>query len=95
MFIRAEVAENARYSSQSVRFVPVRADPHIHHQRHAQRRRRFHARAHRGDELLLEVPEGAVEAAGRLVRHSMESVVELAVPLVVDLKKGANWAEMR
>jgi DNA polymerase-1 len=47
------------------------------------------------DELLLEVPQGAVEDAGRLVRHSMESVVELAVPLVVDLKKGANWAEMR
>jgi len=47
------------------------------------------------DELLLEVPAAAADEAGDMVRRSMESVVELAVPLVVDLKRGPNWAAMR
>ncbi|HEY8517788.1 MAG TPA: DNA polymerase I [Candidatus Binatia bacterium] len=47
------------------------------------------------DELLFEVPEGEVDEAGRLVRRCMESVVELAVPLVVELKSGPNWAALQ
>jgi DNA polymerase-1 len=47
------------------------------------------------DELLLEVPAERAQAAGELVRRCMESVVELAVPLVVDVKTGPNWAAMR
>jgi DNA polymerase-1 len=47
------------------------------------------------DELLFEVPEAEVEQAGRLVRRCMESVVELAVPLVAELKMGANWAALQ
>ncbi|MEW6268557.1 MAG: DNA polymerase I [Thermodesulfobacteriota bacterium] len=47
------------------------------------------------DELLFEVPQGEVEAAGRLVRRCMESVVELAVPLLVELKTGPNWAALQ
>ncbi len=46
------------------------------------------------DELLLEVPAAAADEAGALVRSRMESVAELAVPLVVDVKKGPNWAAM-
>jgi DNA polymerase-1 len=47
------------------------------------------------DELLFEVPDAEVDAAGALVRRCMESVVELAVPLVVDLKQGPNWASLQ
>jgi DNA polymerase-1 len=47
------------------------------------------------DELLFEVPEGQLEATAELVRRRMESVMELAVPLVVDLKSGPNWASLR
>ena len=45
------------------------------------------------DELLLEVDAGDVEALGDLVRRCMEGVHDLAVPLVVDVHTGANWAE--
>jgi DNA polymerase-1 len=46
------------------------------------------------DELLLEVPTPAFDATCAAVKMAMEGVAELAVPLVVDLKAGGNWAEM-
>jgi DNA polymerase-1 len=45
------------------------------------------------DELLLEVPEAEVDATRDLVRHEMESVYQLSVPLVVDIGVGRNWME--
>ncbi|MDT8395397.1 MAG: DNA polymerase I [bacterium] len=45
------------------------------------------------DELLFEVPEGQVEAASAFVRNTMEGVMELSVPLVVDVGWGLNWAK--
>jgi DNA polymerase-1 len=47
------------------------------------------------DELLLEVPEHEVPATQELVRTEMESVCELAVPLVVDIGVGQNWVEAK
>jgi DNA polymerase-1 len=47
------------------------------------------------DELLFEVPEAELALASALVRRCMESVVELAVPLTVELKSGANWAALK
>ncbi len=47
------------------------------------------------DELLLEVPADEAPAAGEIVRNCMESVVELVIPLVVDLKTGPNWAALK
>jgi DNA polymerase-1 len=47
------------------------------------------------DELLFEVPDPEVEQASALARRCMESVVELAVPLLVELKSGANWAALK
>ena len=44
------------------------------------------------DELVLEVREGAEERIGGLVRTAMEGAASLAVPLVVDVGTGANWA---
>ena len=43
------------------------------------------------DELVFEVPEGEREAVEPLVRETMEGVMELAVPLVVDVGWGADW----
>jgi DNA polymerase-1 len=45
------------------------------------------------DELLLEVPETEREMVCRVVKEEMEGVMELAVPLRVDLGVGQTWAE--
>lgn len=44
------------------------------------------------DELLFEAPPAQVEASTAIIREVMESVVELKVPLVVDVGVGASWA---
>jgi len=46
------------------------------------------------DELLLEVPEEEAEEARELVRQIMEGALALDVPLVVDARLGATWAEV-
>ncbi len=45
------------------------------------------------DELVFEADAGAVEEATALIRTEMESVMPLAVPLAVDVRAGASWAE--
>ncbi len=45
------------------------------------------------DELVLEVPEAEVEAAGAILRRVMEGVAELRVPLLVEVGHGTSWAE--
>jgi DNA polymerase I len=47
------------------------------------------------DELVFEVPPDELERLSELVRTKMENVVELRVPLVVDLGVGANWLEAK
>jgi DNA polymerase-1 len=47
------------------------------------------------DELLFEAPHDELDRLRPLVRKAMEQVHELAVPLVVDLKAGANWRDMK
>ncbi|WP_288443701.1 DNA polymerase [uncultured Chryseobacterium sp.] len=44
------------------------------------------------DELLFEVPENEVETVEKLIKHEMENVVKLSIPLTIELGKGANWA---
>ena len=46
------------------------------------------------DELVFEVPPEELEALETSVRHEMESVAKLAVPLKVDIKCGNTWAEI-
>ena len=46
------------------------------------------------DDLLFEVPEGEFDEVAPAVKSAMESAVALHVPVVADLKKGVNWAEM-
>jgi DNA polymerase-1 len=47
------------------------------------------------DELVFEVPPAELERMQALVRLHMENVVELRVPLVVDLGIGPNWLEAK
>ena len=45
------------------------------------------------DELVFEVKESELSAMKELVKHEMEHVLELAIPLKVSLGAGRNWAE--
>jgi DNA polymerase-1 len=47
------------------------------------------------DELVLEVPEGKVDAVAALVKSGMEGVAELKVPLMVDVGSGPSWYEAK
>lgn len=47
------------------------------------------------DELLVEAPDSEVETAAKILKHEMESAVELDVPLVVDIGVAANWMEAK
>jgi DNA polymerase-1 len=45
------------------------------------------------DELVFETPPQEIDALARMVQDEMRSVLELRVPLKVDVKWGDNWAE--
>ncbi len=45
------------------------------------------------DELLFEVPDTQTQVLGEHVKRLMEQVMELKVPLVVDISIGKNWGE--
>ena len=47
------------------------------------------------DELLFECPKAEAEEFGRWARKEMETAVKLKVPLIVDLKVGENWQDMK
>jgi len=42
------------------------------------------------DELIFEVPEDELQIQHR-IRERMQNVVQLRVPLTVNLKQGLNW----
>ena len=45
------------------------------------------------DELILELPEAERDAVRRIVTEAMEGVIELMVPLKVDIGIGKTWRE--
>ncbi|HET6579649.1 MAG TPA: DNA polymerase I, partial [Gemmatimonadales bacterium] len=47
------------------------------------------------DELVFEVPPDEIDTMRSLVRTNMEQVVELRVPLVVDIGVGSNWLDAK
>ena len=47
------------------------------------------------DELLFEVPCKKIEEVKRMVKMEMEGAMKLSVPLLVDIKTGKNWADMK
>ncbi len=46
------------------------------------------------DELVFEVPEIELAGTADLVKNAMESVLQLAVPLVVNISSGSNLAQV-
>ncbi|TNE95469.1 MAG: DNA polymerase I [Deltaproteobacteria bacterium] len=47
------------------------------------------------DELIFEVPEDEIDQVSSIVRQGMENVVELEVPLAVDMGVGSNWYDLK
>ena len=47
------------------------------------------------DELIFEVPEDEIDKMQKLVRDEMEHVVELKVPLKVDMGTATNWYDLK
>jgi DNA polymerase-1 len=45
------------------------------------------------DELVLEVPATEKDEIIKMIRSEMEGVIELKVPLKVDIHSGRNWDE--
>jgi DNA polymerase-1 len=46
------------------------------------------------DELVFEAPEQETAIVAKLVKHEMEQVHQLDVPLIADVKAGKNWRDM-
>lgn len=47
------------------------------------------------DDLLFEVPENIANDIAELIKDKMENALKLKVPLIVDIKTGKNWGEMK
>ena len=47
------------------------------------------------DELVLEVVSGEIEQVSAILKDAMENVVELSVPLIIDIHSGKDWAEAK
>jgi DNA polymerase-1 len=47
------------------------------------------------DELVFEVPENELKEVAPMIKGCMENCFPLSVPLVVELKVGKNWGEMK
>jgi len=47
------------------------------------------------DELLFECNENSVKEIAKMVKDKMENSLKLSVPVIVDLKSGPNWGEMK
>ena len=45
------------------------------------------------DELVFEVPDNEVEDMKKIVKARMEEVINLSVPVRVQVKVGKNWLE--
>jgi len=45
------------------------------------------------DELIFEIPDEEIEAFIPLVRETMQNIIKLKIPLIVDITIGKNWKE--
>lgn len=46
------------------------------------------------DELIFEIAEKDLEKAESLIVHTMQSIVSLSVPLLVEASIGDTWADV-
>ncbi|MFN3967086.1 MAG: DNA polymerase I, partial [Endomicrobiia bacterium] len=47
------------------------------------------------DDLLFEVPVNEIEKAKEIIKKEMETAVNLSIPILVDIKFGTNWRDMK
>jgi DNA polymerase-1 len=47
------------------------------------------------DDVLFEVPAGESENMISVIKNKMENPLHLSIPIVVDIKTGRNWGEMK
>ncbi|MFV5784246.1 DNA polymerase, partial [Pediococcus acidilactici] len=47
------------------------------------------------DEIILQVPKDELEAVKTLVKETMESAIDLSVPLIADENVGQTWYEAK
>jgi DNA polymerase-1 len=47
------------------------------------------------DELVLELPSTEIEELSIKVKEAMENVIQLKIPLLVDIHTGNNWMEAK
>jgi len=47
------------------------------------------------DELVFEIPEDELKQVAPIIKQIMETAFPLSVPLVVELKVGKNWGQMK
>ncbi|MGC2399300.1 MAG: DNA polymerase I [Acidobacteriaceae bacterium] len=73
-----------------IKIAMIRIDRRLHQEKFAAK---MTLQVH--DELLFDVPEKEVEQVRELVRHEMETVVTLKVPIVADCGVGPNWRDMK
>ena len=45
------------------------------------------------DELVFEAPENEVEEVSKLIKRTMENVVDLSVPFIAEVGVGDNWTQ--
>ncbi len=46
------------------------------------------------DELLFESPEEEIEEMKKIAKDGMENAIKLSIPLIADIKVGANWRDL-
>lgn len=73
-----------------IKLAMVRLDKRM---REAKVRSRMLLQVH--DELVFEVPEEELELMKEMVRETMESAIQLDVPLKVEISSGQNWYEAK
>ena len=47
------------------------------------------------DELLIETKESEIEKVKIILKNCMENVINLSIPLKIDIKQGNNWFEAK
>ncbi len=72
-----------------IKIAMIRIDRRL---RDESRRSRMTLQVH--DELLFDCPEDEGEEVRAMVKHEMEHVLELSVPIVADAELGTNWRDL-
>jgi DNA polymerase-1 len=76
-------------SADMIKMAMIRVSERLHRE---ERRARMLLQVH--DELILDVPEGEIDAIKTLVSEEMAGALILDVPIKVDMEVGDNWADI-